>query len=107
MKTIKSKRDFERVYATGRRVNHRLVRMTALVGDEGDFGRVAFVAPRRLGNAVLRNRCKRLLRESARQCGLPRRGCDLILFATRQTHISDPTELARALEVVLGKAGIR
>lgn len=95
METIKSRKDFERVFSRGRRKNHRLVRTTML--ETGESGRVAFVAARRLGNAVWRNRSKRVLREAARMAGLPQDGIDLILFATRATHDAHPSDVARAL----------
>lgn len=107
MKTIKSKAEFERVFSSGKRASHRLVRVTALKGDEGDLGRVAFVAPKRLGNAVYRNRCKRVLREAARSCGFPVPGYDVILFATRKTHESSPSQVGDALSALLARSGVR
>lgn len=79
-----------------------------VIGDsccEGDPGRVAFAAPKRLGNAVLRNRSKRVMREAARACGLPIAGRDVILFATRGTATATPAELAAALESLRRRAG--
>jgi ribonuclease P protein component len=107
MKTIKSKKEFEEVFSGGKRVNHRLVRATVLRYDEGGSEKVAFVAPKRLGNAVYRNRCKRILREAARACGMPIEGARIILFATRQTHESTPAEVSVAIESILSRAGIR
>lgn len=107
MKTIKSRRDFERVFFGGRRANHRLVRMTALVGDEGGLGRVAFVAPKRLGNAVFRNRCKRVLREAAHMSRLPEGASQVILVATRATFASKPADVSRALDTLMGRLGVR
>ena len=106
MKTIKSKRDFERVFSRGRRLNDSLLRIRVVGLDEGGPGRVAFVAAKRLGNAVFRNRCKRVLREAARMCGLPRDGYDVILLSTHDTHDSSPEQVAAALRRLLGRAGI-
>lgn len=107
MRTIKSRQDFERVFSQGRRFNHPLIRMTICdsVG-EGDSGRVAFVAAKRLGCAAVRNRSKRVLREAARACGLPAEGRDIILFATPKTRTSSPQEMAHALASVMKRAGI-
>lgn len=88
-------------------MSHRLVRMTVRSGDKGDWGKVALVAPKRLGTAVFRNRCKRVLREAARQSGLPMKGADVILFATRDTHDCTPQEVASALRSLVEKAGVR
>lgn len=108
METIKSRAEFEKVFSGGRRYNHQLVRMTVLMdnSDEGGLNKVAFVAPKRLGNAVFRNRCKRVLREASRACGLPVKGADIILFATRRTHDSSPAEVSAALDGLLHKAGV-
>ena len=100
-KTIKSKRDFEKVFSCGKRLNDPLLRIRMAKLDEGGPGRVAFVAPKRLGNAVFRNRCKRVLREAARECGLPLDGYDMILF----THDSSPSSIARSLRRLIQKAG--
>lgn len=106
METIKSKQDFERVFKGGRRYNHPLVRTTVLLVSDNRPGRVAFVAPKRLGNAVFRNRCKRVLREAARACGLPADGADVILFATRATHDAHPCEVAQSLGRLMERARV-
>lgn len=106
METIKSRKDFEKVFSCGRRYGHALVRVTVLRGSESQHGRVAFIAAKRLGNAVFRNRCKRVLREAARLCGLPKDGFDILLFATRGTHDVSPAEVATALGGLLRKARV-
>ncbi len=107
MRTIKSKVDFGRVYETGRRYNHPLVRMVICDAvSEGDPGRVAFVAAKRLGCAVLRNRSKRVLRETARACGFPVAGKDVILFATPRTRDAAPAEMRAALGSLCKRGGL-
>lgn len=106
METIKSRREFGQVFSGGRRYNHQLVRITVLKGNEGAKGRVAFVAPKRLGNAVYRNRCKRVLREAARMVGLPSDNGDVLVFATRKTHDASPKDVGDALAVLLRRSGI-
>lgn len=101
--TIKSRGDFERVFSRGRRSGDRLVRVRSVATGEGRPGRVAFVAAKRLGNAVYRNRCKRVLREAARLEGLPVAGRDVILFSTNETHDSNPQEVAASLRKLLKK----
>lgn len=74
--------------------------------NEGDPGRVAFVAAKRLGCAVVRNRSKRVLREAARALRLPVEGCDVILFATPRTRTAHPEEMIEALKSLLKRAGV-
>ena len=107
METIKSHRDFERVFTCGRRYNHPLVRMTVCdAHHEGDPGRVAFVAAKRLGCAVVRNRSKRVLRATAASCAFPVAGKDVILFATPKTRTASPHEMCAALRSLSKRAGL-
>ena len=107
MRTIKSRRDFERAFTRGRRYNHPLIRMVICDSiSEGDPGRVAFAAAKRLGNAVVRNRSKRVLREAARACSLPVDGREIILFATARTRDAAPGDMVAALSSLLTRAGI-
>lgn len=105
MRILSSRTDFERVYRQGRRYNHPLMRMVITKAyGEGDPGRVAFAAPKRIGKAHARNRAKRVLRETARVCAMPPDGADVILFATRATAQASPDDLSRALRSLLGRA---
>lgn len=107
MQTIKSRSDFERVYTEGRRYNHPLMRMVIVDSvSEGGPGRVAFAAPKRLGNAVWRNRSKRVMRECARAVGVPVAGKDIILFATRGTATASADSLIQALQGLCRRAGV-
>ena len=107
MRTLKSRSDFERVFTQGKRYNHPLIRLVICDAEsEGDPGRVAFAAPKRLGNAVLRNRSKRVLRETARACDFPVPGHDVILFATAATRDAAPQDLCAALMRLSARAGV-
>lgn len=105
METIKSKQEFEKVFKGGRRVNHALVRLCVMPVADGARSRVAFCAPKRVGNAVCRNRCKRVLRAAAFEVGLPLQGYDVILFSTNATRTATSTEVARALGKLVKRVG--
>lgn len=107
MQTIKSHQDFERVFTQGKRLNHPLIRMVICdCVSEGDPTRVAFAAAKRLGNAVVRNRSKRVLREAARACCLPAEGREIILFATPRTRTASPEDVQVALQSLLRRAHV-
>ena len=62
---LRDKRDFNAVYTKGRAyVNKNLV--LHVLNDERYNGKVGFAAGKKLGGAVVRNRVKRLLRETYR-----------------------------------------
>lgn len=107
MRTLKSRQDFERAFTQGKRYNHPLIRMVVCdAADEGDPGRVAFVAAKRLGCAVVRNRSKRVLREAARRSSLPAPGRDIILFATPKTRSASPADMDDALVSLVRRANL-
>jgi len=108
MGTIKSSREIDSVFREAERSAHPLIivlaRETTL--GRGHEGRVAFIAGKKLGNAVLRNRSKRVLREAMRRCGGPWDGLDVLLIARQRTATAPPTDLDQALRAQLGKLGI-
>lgn len=109
MSTIRSSREIDAVFRAARRVSHPLlIALIAHTPDgRGPSGRVAFIAGKKLGGAVMRNRCKRVLRETARRAGGPWAGHDVLLIARPGTATASPQDLDRAIDSVLTRAGLR
>lgn len=99
VRTIRSSTEVEEVFREGSRVSHPLV--IALIRKtperRGPQGRVAFIAGKRLGGAVTRNRAKRVLRSAARRAGAPWTGVDTVLIARPETAVSSEKQLDEAL----------
>lgn len=108
MRTITSQSDIERLFAHGRRVSQGPVSLlVARSPDNRDpAGRVMFAAGRKLGGAVMRNRCKRVLRESCRRVGGPWAGFDVALMARAGAATSSPLELDAAVTACLRRCGL-
>ena len=81
------------------------VHMCATPEQRGRDGRVAYIAAKRLGGAVWRNRSRRVLREAFRLAGGPVPGADLLLVATKQTASSHPADVAAAIVEILRRLG--
>lgn len=66
LRTLQHAWQFRRCYDSGRKLVTRYTVMFPCAPSEPDGVRIGVVASRRVGNAVKRNRAKRLLREAAR-----------------------------------------
>ncbi|MBE0416336.1 MAG: ribonuclease P protein component [Coriobacteriia bacterium] len=97
----------DEVLRAGARVSHPLV--IALIREtppgRGPEGRVAFVAGKKLGNAVKRNRSKRVLRAAVARAGGPWPGADVVFIARPTTATAPPGRLDEALGVVARRIG--
>ncbi len=61
--SLSSPTDFQRVFQSGQVISNKYVVLKYCSRPETAESRVAFVAGKKIGNAVVRNRAKRLLRE--------------------------------------------
>ena len=109
--TIKSGAEIDRIFKSGAHFNSSDVSLIVISADEMQrdphaSGRVAFIAGKRIGNAVIRNRSKRVLRASAQEVGLPVLGYDVVLIATRRTPSVPHDRLVGSLRLLLRKAGL-
>lgn len=108
--------DLKRVRAEGRGRRHPLAvlvvsrqELAATNADNGrfqeDVSRFAFSASRRVGNAVARNRAKRLLREAVRtQLDQIEPGWDCLLIARPQTPTATFAEVETAVQQLLSRS---
>lgn len=96
--------DFERARARGRQWQHPFVTMIIAPNDL-THNRYGFVTSRRLGSAVMRNRVRRLMRESVRLAN-PKPGFDMI-FVARDAIVGQPYRTVdAAIRELLGRAGL-
>ena len=98
--------DFKRVRNKGKSFAHPLVVLVRL-GSEEDHLQVGISTSRALGNAVQRNRSKRLLRESMRSLiPLLGSGWDLVLIGRAPLVSAAVQDVQSALAGLLRRAGL-
>lgn len=78
---LRGDKNFSAVYSRGKQTGSRYVVM--FYKKNGlDYNRTAFLASKKVGNAVARNRARRLMKESVRSLGpFESRGYDIIFIA--------------------------
>ena len=86
--TIKSSAEISRLFSQGKRFSTPFLSVLVLEQEhqhdnEPSHGRVAFIAGKRLGNAVWRNRAKRRMRAVCTELGGPFPGYDVVFLAKR------------------------
>jgi ribonuclease P protein component len=98
--------DFDRVRSEGRLWQHSYLAMTVAPNTLG-HNRYGFVASRRLGGAVVRNRVRRMLREIVRLSTPGLKSSFDITFIARNPIVGQPySKVNAALEDLFGRAGL-
>jgi len=101
IETLRRQRDIDRVFRGGRWRRMPAVAVGMYVRGDAEVTRVAFVAGRRVGNAVRRNRSRRRLREAWRlMAERVRPGADVVVVARDRTADVD----FRRLQAQVGEA---
>lgn len=98
--------DFRRIYARGKSYVFPLVVVYALKNRTKNV-RVGITTSKKVGNAVQRNRSRRVIREAFRALApRVRPGFDLVLVARGKTPYVKSTDVRRQLERQLQAAGL-
>ena len=98
--------DFRRIYARGKSYVSPLVVVYALKNRTKNV-RVGITTSKKVGNAVQRNRSRRVIREAFRaRAPRVRPGFDLVLVARGKTPYVKSTDVRRQLERQLQAAGL-
>lgn len=94
--------DFDRVFQRGRHNSGRLLAVRS-IANEQTLTRYAFAISKRVGNAVIRNRVRRRLREILRAFPV-REGFDVVLTLRPEAATATFWELKAETELLLRRA---
>lgn len=98
---LKKNEEFRYVFSAGSRKPGRYV-ILYILSVKQKSNRVGFIVKKNIGNAVQRNRIKRILREIWRnRCNLLISGYDIIIMARKEIIQASFTELETELEKLI------
>jgi ribonuclease P protein component len=103
---LRRKSDFTAIYGKGKSVGERYV--VLFVKENGlSYNRVAFLASKKVGKSVVRNRARRLMKESYR--GLRENvaeGFDIIFIARKTTADIKCADMKKSMETAIKRIGV-
>ena len=98
--------DFSSIYKKGKSVGDRFVVVFSRKNNL-PYNRIAFLASKKVGNSVTRNRARRLMKESYRQISERLAvGYDIIFIARHTITNSKCADVKKSIEAAARKAGI-
>ncbi|MDO4869642.1 MAG: ribonuclease P protein component [Bacillota bacterium] len=100
---LRKKEDFSLIYKKGNSIPDRYV-VVFFRKNDLQYSRISFLASKKVGNSVQRNRARRLMRESYRHiCSRIKEGYDIILIARKSINGKKYDEVNRSIESALKK----
>jgi ribonuclease P protein component len=103
---VRRRSEFQRVFDSGYRVSSRYFTLVLAPGGTPTT-RLGVVASRKIGNAVRRNRAKRLIREMFRHLDMPASAVDLIVIPRRELFDVPFSDLERDFRAAWRRAASR
>lgn len=105
--TLKSSRDFQKVYDKGKSFANRYL-VIFFLNNELNHNRVGFVTTKKLGNAVKRNKYKRRLKEAYRNTQNDiLKGYDIIILFRKKIPEIDYSDIKSALNHIVSIAKLK
>ena len=103
--TLRRQKDFGRVYKKGKSRGGQF--MVVLYKENGlEYTRTAFVASKKVGNSVQRNRARRLMRESCRSIRDFKPGYDIIFVARAGIADHNKDEVEKSMRNQVKSCGL-
>ncbi len=103
---LRRKTDFQSIYNRGKSVGDRYV-VLFYKKNHLPYNRMAFLASKKVGNSVSRNRARRLMKESYRLTKLKiPEGYDVIIIARNTIADAKCAEVRKSLESAIRRTGV-
>lgn len=104
---LRGSKNFSAVYKKGKSVGDRYV--VIFYKKNGlSYNRTAFLASKKVGNAVARNRARRLMKESVRQMApIKETGYDIIFIARNTANKQKCADVKKSIEAAIKRTDLK
>lgn len=103
---LRRKKDFSRIYNHGKSVGDKYV-VIFIIRNSLSFNRVTFLASKKVGNSVRRNRARRLMKESYRLTDMKfPQGYDVVIIARNTINNVKCADVKKSLESAIRRTGV-
>ena len=103
---LRRKSDFSLIYNKGKSIGERYV-VLFLINNDLSHNRVAFLASKKVGKSVERNRARRLMKESYREIKENLKdGYDLVFIARKTICGLKCGDVKKSMEIAAKRAGL-
>jgi len=103
---LRNQTDFDKLKKYGKSAGSRYV-VLVYRRNNLDYNRRAFLASKKVGNAVTRNRARRLMKEAFRELeGLVPTGYDFLFIARNTITDSKCADVKKSIEAAIKRAGL-
>lgn len=103
---LRKKKDFSAIYNKGKSIGEKYVVLFCRKNNLA-YNRTAFLASKKVGNSVSRNRARRLMKESYRELEMNLdRGYDLIWIARNTICNLKCADVKKSMEAAVKRSGI-
>jgi len=106
---LRRKSDFSTIYDKGKSVGERYI-VLFFKQNNLPYNRIAFLASKKVGKSVARNRARRLMKESYRELkesqSIKAEGYDFIFIARNTINNLKCADVKKSIEAAMKKAGV-
>lgn len=104
--TLRKQADFNKVYNNGKSTGSKYV-VVLCKKNNLDYSRTAFVASKKVGNSVCRNRARRLMKEAYSNIKVKvSKGYDIVFVARTGISETNETEVEKSMFYAIKVAGL-
>jgi ribonuclease P protein component len=103
--SVKKQTEFDKIFNEGSRASGKLLTIIVRIADGNN--KLGIVVGKKYGNAVKRNRVKRLIREAFRQsAGKIRKAAEIVVLPKKASEAAKLPEIASELATLMVKVGV-